>query len=90
MSPAGPQWVAVNVKLQPRFDFGQEVTLPNGGLIDSVPFGVANERNYDFAPDGRRVALKPGETNPVAALNTRSIQVALNWFEELKQRVPAK
>jgi hypothetical protein len=43
---------------------------------------------YDVAPDGRRfLMLKPTEQSQAAPTQ---IYVVLNWFDELKQRVPAK
>ena len=44
-------------------------------------------RNYDVAPDGRflmiNLASRSGEDTPSAQIN-----VVLNWFEELTERVP--
>jgi hypothetical protein len=43
--------------------------------------------NYDVSPDGQRfLMLKPSEQAQAAPTQ---INVVLNWFEELKQRVPA-
>jgi hypothetical protein len=43
--------------------------------------------NWDISPDGNRfLMLKP----PAAAAPRPKINVVLNWFEELKQRVPVK
>ena len=42
-----------------------------------------NQRNYDLASDGRFIMVKtPDDVAP------RQIVVVLNWFEELKTRVP--
>ncbi len=41
--------------------------------------------NYDVAPDGRRfVMIKESEQESASV----QINVVLNWFEELKRRVP--
>ena len=41
------------------------------------------DRNYDVAPDGRFLMIRePQEPTPLG------IKVVLNWFEELKRRVP--
>ena len=40
-------------------------------------------RGYDVAPDGRRLLM-------VRQKSELGIEVALNWVEELKQRVPTK
>jgi serine/threonine-protein kinase len=48
---------------------------------------AANSAYYDVSPDGQRfLMLKPVET-PASA--PTQINVVLNWFEELKKRVPA-
>jgi hypothetical protein len=42
--------------------------------------------NYDVSPDGQRfLMLKPPESAEAAPTQ---INVVLNWFEELKRRVP--
>ena len=54
-------------------------------LFEAPYFFGAPGRNYDVAPDGRFLMVKtssqPGESAP-------DITVVLNWFEELKERVP--
>jgi eukaryotic-like serine/threonine-protein kinase len=89
LSADGPEWVFVNVTMQPRFTIGNAVKVPNGGLIDSVPILPVGGRNFDFTPDGRRVGIVPVET-PRTLLITPAVQVVLNWTEELKQRLPVK
>jgi serine/threonine-protein kinase len=43
--------------------------------------------NFDLHPDGRRFAvLKAPDTEETAAVN--KVNIVLNWFEELKRRVP--
>ena len=45
-----------------------------------------NIQNYDVSSDGQRfLMLKPVE---VAGATQTQINVVLNWFEELKQKVP--
>jgi hypothetical protein len=47
---------------------------------------LATFPNYDVSPDGKRfLMLKPTEKEAEAATQ---INVVLNWFEELKRRVP--
>ena len=42
--------------------------------------------NYDVSPDGQRfLMVKASGQESVATMN-----VVLNWFEELKERVPAE
>ena len=46
-----------------------------------------DRRNYDVSPDGRRFLMIKGAATDAAAPATQ-IVVVLNWFEELKERVP--
>ena len=47
---------------------------------------VAFRANYDVAPDGQRfVMIQEGGQDSGAP---QQINVVLNWFEELKRRVP--
>ncbi len=62
----------------------QALPLPNADFINDIGNGY---RMYDPTPDGKRflVMLRRNE-------NTRrqQINIVLNWFEELKQRVPVR
>jgi hypothetical protein len=75
----------VNVSTQPAFTFSNPVPLPRGFLASRAAGGGA--RPYDITPDGKRFI------GMIAANQTASgapqIQVVLNWFEELKAKVPA-
>ena len=44
--------------------------------------------NYDVTPDGQRFVMTTVSDQPQNALT--QINVVLNWFEELKQRVPVQ
>jgi hypothetical protein len=47
----------------------------------------ATLHNYDVSPDGQRfLMLKPSEQAQSAPTQ---MNIVLNWFEELKQKVPA-
>jgi hypothetical protein len=55
------------------------------------PSGSFHGRTYDVAPDGERFVMLKEEAvdntgDPLAS--TPQITVVLNWFEELKARVP--
>jgi serine/threonine-protein kinase len=82
--PAPTQFSMVKVRTQPSFSFTSPVAVPRG-------FGVADPlspRPYDIMPDGRIVGVGiVGQTQPGSA---SQIEVVLNWFEELKARVPIK
>jgi hypothetical protein len=56
-------------------------------------FAASYIGNWDISPDGKRfLLLKPPESagQASAAAGPRKINIILNWFEELKQRVSAK
>lgn len=78
----GAIWV-VDVTAEAEFSRDTEPRL----LLEG-PFGDAGPtRGYDVAPDGRFVTTvstdERHEDQPVTRLN-----IVLNWFEELKERVP--
>ena len=67
--------------------FGAPVFLPRGvpGFIERGP---GNPRQNDSTSDNRVIGVFPaGETPGTAA---EHLQVVLNWFEELKTRVPTQ
>ena len=74
--------MAVEIATQPGFAAGKPRMLFVGRYeLAPVPFD-----NYDVSPDGQRfLMLKPSEQAQAAPAQ---INVVLNWFEELKRRVP--
>ena len=80
---SGDDMMAVDVATQPGFAAGKPRKLFEG-KYERAPIPVAN---YDVSGDGQRfLMLKPSEQAQAA---TTQINVVLNWFEELKRRVPA-
>jgi Tol biopolymer transport system component len=79
----GNKMMAVEITTQPSFALGNPRVLLEGPyMLATVPIS-----NYDVSPDGRRfLMIKPTEQAQAAATQ---INVVLNWFEELKRRVPA-
>ena len=76
----------VNVTNQPTFAFGPPTAFEFTGQSPNQTLG----RNYDVLPDGRFIFLaSPSNQQGPPAANP-SIQVVVNWAEELKQRVPTK
>jgi eukaryotic-like serine/threonine-protein kinase len=79
---SGNKMMSVEISTKPSFSAGTPKVLFEGqyqSLLISTP-------NYDVSPDGKRfLMLKPVEQ--VQAAPTQ-INVVLNWFEELKQKVP--
>ncbi len=83
-SGTAQQMVVVRVATSEGLSFGAPVPFPatvSGDRISREP------RAWDVLPDGRLIGITAG-----AEQRTRSsspeLRVVLNWFEELKQRVP--
>ena len=50
-------------------------------------------RTFDITPDGRILGVVPADQSQSgmpAQSQVQQIQVVLNWFEELKSKVPTK
>jgi hypothetical protein len=84
----GGQFVVVSVTTRPTFTFGNPVSVPS-------PFASGRgglERTYDITHDGKRFlgVVAAGQNALAGAPAAPQIQVVINWFEDLKARVPAK
>ncbi len=79
---SGDKMMAVDIGTQPSLTVGKPHVLFAGAYVPTpVTFP-----DYDVSPDGQRfLMLKPVES---AAVAPTQINVVLNWFEELKQKVP--
>jgi len=82
--PAPGQFAAVTVTREPGFTFSSPTAVPRGGFS----LDPNSARNYDILPD-RRIVGVVSAGQPQAG-STPQIQVVLNWFEDLKQRVPVR
>jgi serine/threonine-protein kinase len=84
--------MVVGVSTQPTFAFGNPARLQkHGSWIDNFNDAATH---WDVLPDGQHFIAR-AVTGAVAQANgeapqRQQIQVVLNWFEELKQRVPTK
>jgi Tol biopolymer transport system component len=69
----------------PRFAFGEPAPFPRAGRIEANP--TVTRRQHDMMPDGERLlGILSHQTNsPNAAAQ---IILVLNWFDEVRQRVP--
>ena len=76
--------IAVDIQTRPAFVIGQSTPLHIEGF-----FQGNGPRDYDITPDGKQfiVAFRPEEAQ-AADRPIQQINVVLNWFEELKHRVP--
>ncbi len=78
------QMMAVDVQTDRGFSVGKATPLPIEGIITTGP------RPYDITPDGKSfLVLLPKAQTASAKPAAMQIIVTINWFEELKQRVPA-
>jgi serine/threonine protein kinase len=78
---SGDDAMAVRVETNPEFKPGKPTVLFRGAysyIWDGMP-------SWDIGPDGRFLMMKEA-----AAEAPRKINIVVNWFEELKRRVPAK
>jgi serine/threonine-protein kinase len=86
-NPRQGAYEAVTVTAQPTFGFGNPVDV-------SKPFQTGPpqvRRPFDIMPTtGKFVGLAPPGQASTGAVSQLEVLVVLNWFEELKQRVPIK
>jgi len=98
--PGGKSQVSTDGGAQPRWNRnGRELFFRSGSKLMAVDvetgavFRAGTPRmlfekassDYDVAPDGRRfIMLKPAAT----AADTSELHVILNWFDDLRRRVP--
>jgi hypothetical protein len=83
--PTPTELMAVTVRMQPSWTVTDPVAVPRG-------FGVSSPttpRTFDILPDGRFVGIAPVGQSPSGS-GPAQIHVVLNWFTELKARVPTK
>ena len=86
--PAANRLIAVDIRTAPSFSVGKPAPLPIDGTVHPLA-----QRNYDVTPDGKQfVVILPVSSGATDATRrpTQQINVVLNWFEELKTRVPIK
>jgi serine/threonine protein kinase/Tol biopolymer transport system component len=77
----GDKMMAADISTESGFAAGKPRMLFQGKYVPTP----ATSANYDVSPDGQRfLMLKPSEQEAAPT----QIDVVLNWFEELKRRVP--
>jgi eukaryotic-like serine/threonine-protein kinase len=96
-NPAAGRIDIVSITTRPGFSFGVPAPLQEGGssqaLLSRNP--AVFPRVWDFMPDGKRLigvaaAATADSTAASVAPETPEIQVVLNWFEDLKQRMATR
>jgi Tol biopolymer transport system component len=83
-APAPSQFFAVTFSTHPTVEFGTPRPVPRGGL--GAAFRGAR-RNYDPSPDGKHIL---GVLDGAGQQRASTVQVVLQWFDELKARAPVK
>jgi serine/threonine-protein kinase len=80
--------MAVSVKPDPTFSFETPKTLFRGTYVST---SAIDHHPWDISPDGKRfLMMKQSGSTGEGFAGPRRINIILNWFEELKQRVPGK
>jgi hypothetical protein len=75
---------AVGVTTQPAFAFGNPVAVPHAFQMGPR----SARRTYDITPGGKFVGLIPSGQTEFFTPIVPEVRVVLNWFEELRARVP--
>ena len=79
----------MSVTTQPSFAFGNPV--PVSRRFTRTGSTQSNIRSYDLTPDGKILGLaRASEQSSSGTPAALEFRVVINWFEELKQRVPTK
>jgi len=73
--------MAASVTTGTAFTVGKPEKLFDQQMVIEINPGTGS-LNYDVAPDGRFVMIIPTGKN-------HELELVLNWFEELKRRLPA-
>ena len=81
--------MAIAVETKPTFSLGTPKILFRSMNIGSTP---GEGTPWDISADGKRFLMMkpPGAAAPAADAPRPKINIVVNWFEELKQRVPVK
>ena len=75
---------SVDIITEPGLSFTNEQTLPVEGFVVTGFY-----RDYDITPDGEQLVMVfPADQTQDGESSPSHINVVLNWFEELKARVP--
>jgi serine/threonine-protein kinase len=83
----GPGLNAVRVTTRPSFTFSEATPVPRS-FVSRAP---SSERPFDVSRDGQHfLGLIDTAQAQTGAPSASQIQVVLNWFEELKAKVPTK
>jgi serine/threonine-protein kinase len=85
---SGDAVMAVSVETESALKFGKPEILFRGPY---TPSSGREGHPWDISPDGKRfLMMKESGATTAAEMGPRRINIVLNWFEELKQRLPVK
>jgi hypothetical protein len=80
--------MAVAIETKPTFNLATPKILFRN---TNLGFTVTGGTPWDVHPDGKRfLMIKLSQSPAATGAVPRKINIVLNWFEELKQRVPVK
>ena len=79
------QLVSVNIVIEEGgFNRSAKQILPLPGFHGDTPY-----RDYAVTPDGEKfLVASPADQDSSGQTSTDQFNIVLNWFEELKERVP--
>ena len=81
--------MAVGITTTPQVSFSPPVEVSRNGRIEANP--ANGRRAVDSMPDGRIIGIAPSApVTPAGTPAADHIVVVLNWFDELRARVPVK
>ena len=90
---SGDSTMAVEVAAEPTFKYGNPIILFRGTYLSNASQKIASTP-WDIHPNGKKfLMIKPPASTgavPGAASPQPKINIVLNWYEELKARVPVK
>jgi hypothetical protein len=81
--------VVAGLTTEPTFTLGNPVIVPTGRLQTGGQSAPNSPRRFDMAPDGTIIGMVEADQRSSQPGALR-IEVVLNWFTELKQRVPTR
>ena len=88
-SPDGDATMAVPVETEPTFKPGNPRVLFKGSYF-TFGLGQIAFAPWDISPDGKRFLMlrETAGDDPTQQVSEPKINIVINWFEDLRQRVP--
>jgi hypothetical protein len=75
--------MSVDVKTVPSFSFGEPKALP-------IQIEITQGRPYDITRDSKQFLVMQPPESATPEKTSPSINVVLNWFREIQERVPVR